>query len=313
MAKRATDLDMLGNRVTNLPAPSAASDAVTKEYVDGNSLFRIVELENGEIALELDDDGGRALFRLKRVDGSQYEGVELHLMKVDSVGNAVYESNTCAKGTIITKGQDEVFRQDCSGGTALISGSGLRLTDTVDPSASKVFTTDGNVATLPSKTSDLTNDSGFLTEAPVKSVNGQTGDVVVSASMEATAITDGTDLNTLTTPGTYYCNYSTVTNAPDGSTAFTLIVAGKPGSKLTQMMIDNNQKVWQRMSSGGDTTWWAWYQCATTREMNDELANYVSTVDTAMSDTSENPVQNKVIKAYIDGLVGNVATQLSAI
>ena len=30
------------------------------------------------------------------------------------------------------------------------------------------------------------------------------------------------------------------------------------------------------------------------------------TVDTTMSDTSTSPVQNKVIKAYIDGLVGNV-------
>ena len=37
------------------------------------------------------------------------------------------------------------------------------------------------------------------------------------------------------------------------------------------------------------------------------------TVDTSMSNTSTNPVQNKVIKAYIDGLVGNVAAQLAAI
>lgn len=37
------------------------------------------------------------------------------------------------------------------------------------------------------------------------------------------------------------------------------------------------------------------------------------TVDTAMSDTSENAVQNKVIKAYIDGLVGNILTQLQEI
>lgn len=35
--------------------------------------------------------------------------------------------------------------------------------------------------------------------------------------------------------------------------------------------------------------------------------------DTSMSDTSTNPVQNKVIKAYIDGLVGNVAAQLAQI
>ena len=37
------------------------------------------------------------------------------------------------------------------------------------------------------------------------------------------------------------------------------------------------------------------------------------TVDTAMSDTSENAVQNKVIKKYIDDLVGNILTQLQEI
>ena len=37
------------------------------------------------------------------------------------------------------------------------------------------------------------------------------------------------------------------------------------------------------------------------------------TIDTAMSDTSENAVQNKVIKAYIDSLVGNILTQLQEI
>lgn len=29
-------------------------------------------------------------------------------------------------------------------------------------------------------------------------------------------------------------------------------------------------------------------------------------IDTYMSDVSENPVQNKVIKAYIDSLIGNI-------
>ena len=36
-------------------------------------------------------------------------------------------------------------------------------------------------------------------------------------------------------------------------------------------------------------------------------------VDTSMSDTSTNPVQNKVIKAYIDELVGNLTAQLAQI
>ena len=46
---------------------------------------------------------------------------------------------------------------------------------------------------------------------------------------------------------------------------------------------------------------------------NIEISAPSITVDTAISDTSMNPVQNKVIKAYIDGLVGNVAAQLAQI
>lgn len=37
------------------------------------------------------------------------------------------------------------------------------------------------------------------------------------------------------------------------------------------------------------------------------------TIDAEMSDTSENPVQNKVVKAYVDGLVGNIETLLSEV
>jgi hypothetical protein len=46
---------------------------------------------------------------------------------------------------------------------------------------------------------------------------------------------------------------------------------------------------------------------------NIEISTPSITVDTSMSDTSTNPVQNKVIKAYIDGLVGNVTAQLAQI
>lgn len=46
---------------------------------------------------------------------------------------------------------------------------------------------------------------------------------------------------------------------------------------------------------------------------NIEISAPSITVDTTISDTSTNPVQNKVIKSYIDGLVGNVAAQLAQI
>lgn len=34
---------------------------------------------------------------------------------------------------------------------------------------------------IPTKTSQLTNDSGYITSVPVTSVNGETGDVIISA------------------------------------------------------------------------------------------------------------------------------------
>lgn len=50
------------------------------------------------------------------------------------------------------------------------------------------------------------------------------------------------------------------------------------------------------------------------QSLKDQLATLAPpTVDTEMSDTSENAVQNKVIKKYIDDLVGNILTQLQEI
>lgn len=58
-----------------------------------------------------------------------------------------------------------------------------------------------NASDIPSKTSDLTNDSGFLTSAPVSSVNGQTGAVVISNATTSSAglmsATDKSNLDTL--------------------------------------------------------------------------------------------------------------------
>ena len=38
-----------------------------------------------------------------------------------------------------------------------------------------------------------------------------------------------------------------------------------------------------------------------------------ATIDTEMSDTSENTVQNKIIKKYVDDIVGNIQTILSTL
>lgn len=45
-------------------------------------------------------------------------------------------------------------------------------------------------ASVPTKTSDLTNDSGFITSAPVTSVNGQTGAVSISVPTKTSDLTN---------------------------------------------------------------------------------------------------------------------------
>lgn len=49
------------------------------------------------------------------------------------------------------------------------------------------------VLTIPTKTSDLTNDSGFITSAPVTSVNGQTGAVTINVPTATSELTNNGD------------------------------------------------------------------------------------------------------------------------
>ena len=51
-----------------------------------------------------------------------------------------------------------------------------------DAEARETLLTKADASTVPTKTSELTNDSGFLTSAPVTSVNNKTGAVNLSAS-----------------------------------------------------------------------------------------------------------------------------------
>ena len=86
---------------------------------------------------------------------------------------------------------------------------------------------------IPTKTSDLTNDSGFLTSAPVSSVNGKTGAVVLNAS----------DVNALPNTTTYV---STV----DGSSGAVTTNA----VKTTTQSISDAQKTQARTNIGAGTS-----------------------------------------------------------
>ena len=86
---------------------------------------------------------------------------------------------------------------------------------------------------IPTKTSDLTNDSGFLTSAPVSSVNGKTGAVVLNAS----------DVNALPNTTTY------VTTVDGSSGAVTTNAV-----KTTEQSLSDAQKTQARTNIGAGTS-----------------------------------------------------------
>lgn len=71
---------------------------------------------------------------------------------------------------------------------------------------------------VPTKTSELVNDSGFITSAPVASVNGQTGAVSLDAS-DVGALPDNTAIPTKTSDLTNDSGYITASDIPTIPTA----------------------------------------------------------------------------------------------
>lgn len=53
-----------------------------------------------------------------------------------------------------------------------------------------------------------------------------------------------------------------------------------------------------------------WVEASTLTVKGGGSSSSVIIVDSAMSDTSENPVQNKVIKAYVDGAVSDIVQEI---
>ena len=56
------------------------------------------------------------------------------------------------------------------------------------------------VINVPSKVSDLNNDSGFITSAPVTSVNGSTGEVVITVPSKVSELTNDSGFGTYSKP-----------------------------------------------------------------------------------------------------------------
>ena len=93
---------------------------------------------------------------------------DVPVKSVDGATGDVVTNAVKTTAQTLTDAQKQQARENIGAGTSSFNGDYNSLT---------------NKPTIPTKTSDLTNDSGFITEAniPVKSVNGKTGEVTLDA------------------------------------------------------------------------------------------------------------------------------------
>lgn len=169
---------------------------------------------------------------------------------VDGSTGAVTTNAVKYTSQSLTATQKTQARTNIGAGTSSFSGSYTDLTNkptipTV-PTAVSAFTNDVGYLTshqslegyaktsdIPTKTSELTNDSGFLTSAPVKSVNGKTGAVSLTAS----------DVSALPSSTTYV-------SSVDGSSGAVTTNA----VKYISQSLTNTQKAQARTNIGAGTS-----------------------------------------------------------
>jgi len=209
-----------------------------------------------------------------------------------------------------------------------------------------------NKPTIPTATSDLTNDSNFVVDANyVHTDNNFTStektklsgiesgaQVNVKPNWNAASGSDAEILNkpTLAAVATSG-DYEDLTNKPtipaaqiqsdwsqSDSTALDYI-KNKP--TIPTALADLTDDATHRVVTDTEKSTWSGKQDALVSGTNIKTINNESilgsgnitiqggggTVDTAMSDSSTNAVQNRVIKAYVDGLVGDINTVLDSI
>lgn len=117
-----------------------------------------------------------------------------------------------------------------------------------------------NIA-VPTKTSDITNDSGFVTGSITKANSGTLGTTTINSTtanyMEVTRLSTATDLNTIKTTGVYIIT-ATPTNSPTGSWG-TMYVDWTTGTKYQIYVNDGTSgNIFKRSWNSSNSTWTSW-------------------------------------------------------
>lgn len=158
--------------------------------------------------------------------------------------------------------------------------------------------------TIPSKTSQLNNDSGFITSesAPVKSVNSKTGNVMLSASdvgAYPNGIKGAVNCNDLS-DGTWTISAS-ATNGP-GAFACTLFHKDWNVDFASQFAFGANHNVYYRVKTGG--SWLAWQEMYSTLRYPSPSKIGLGNVDNIKQYSEINPPPYPVVS--VNGKTGGV-------
>lgn len=124
---------------------------------------------------------------------------------------------------------------------------------------------------VPTKTSDITNDSGFVTGSITKANSGTLGTTTIDSTtanyMEVTKLSTATDLNTIKTTGIYIIA-ATPTNSPTGAWG-TMYVDWTAGKKYQVYINDGTSgNIFKRSWNSSNSTWTSWV-----RITSDNIAN----------------------------------------
>jgi hypothetical protein len=147
----------------------------------GDSKAPIIKIENGEAKIpDYLLQTGKALNAYAVLDGVTLESRSFAVCKRERPENYVYEDDR----------RNYIYELITSAEAAVENAN--QAAQNANEAAEKI----GSIV-IPTKVSQLQNDSGFLTEAPVTSVNGLNGDVSTATKVSLTEQTDGSYLSDL--------------------------------------------------------------------------------------------------------------------
>ena len=172
-----------GGVKTALDLKANQSTTYTKTEVDG--LF-------DDVAYLSDDDGTASTLTFD----PQADTVWNKAQTLGSSQQAQARSNISAQETLVSGTNIKTINNESllGSGNITISGGGsgdTNVIESISVNGTAQAVTDKNVdIAVSTKVSDLTNDSGFITSAPVTSVNGNTGAVTVNVPTALSSLTD---------------------------------------------------------------------------------------------------------------------------